>query len=358
MDNEVKNEKPFVSVIMTVLNMERTIKECLDSLISLDYPKNRYEIIVVDGKSKDRTKEIVLEIAEKTKEPEIRFYEKEGLVGVGRNEAFKQAKGEFVAITDGDMVVPQDWLTNLIENFEDDVAGVGGPNDNADKSLITTAIACIDVQGPSNDVVPLLGKNPYQKEKKSGSDVYTTVCRNTAYRKAVLDEIKGFDERIISCDDPELNIKILKKGYKLKYTPDALVLHHHRSSITGFYKQQRRYAVSQAIVNKIHPELFRPVQPLPFLAFIFLIFLIIASIAIPLLLYLVVLIILAYAVIYLGYGLKCAIAKKDFRLSLLIPIIVLAWHWAWVVHYPKGLLARKKVLKGDEEYIRRFSRMY
>jgi cellulose synthase/poly-beta-1,6-N-acetylglucosamine synthase-like glycosyltransferase len=358
MDSQGKDKIPFISVIMTVLNMERTIGECLDSLINLDYPKDRYEIIVVDGNSKDRTKEIVLEKAKKTKEPEIRFYEKEGLVGVGRNEAFKQAKGEFVAITDGDMVVPQDWLSNLIQNFEDDVAGVGGPNDNADKSLITTAISCIDVQGPSNDVVPLLGKNPYKKEKKSDSDVYTTVCRNTAYRKGVLDEIKGFDERIISCDDPELNIKILKKGYKLKYTPDALVKHHHRSSITGFYKQQRRYAVSQAIVNKIHPELFRPVQPLPFLAFIFLIFLILASIVVPILIYLVLLIILGYAVIYLGYGLKCAMAKKDIRLSLLIPIIVLAWHWAWVVHYPKGVLTRNKVLSGDEEFIKKFSRMY
>ncbi|UCE75338.1 MAG: glycosyltransferase, partial [Methanomassiliicoccales archaeon] len=258
MKRESRGDLPFVSVVMTVLNMERTIRECIESLINLDYPKHKYEIIVVDGKSKDRTKEIVRSFIDETKDPKIRLFEKEGLVGVGRNEAFSHAKGEFIAITDGDMVVPPDWLSNLVEGFEDDVAGVGGPNDNADKSLITTAISCIDVQGPSNDVVPLFGRNPYQKEKKSNSDVYTTVCRNTAYRKSVLDEIKGFDIRIISCDDPELNIKILKKGYKLKYIPEALVLHHHRSSILGFYKQQRRYAVSQAIVNKIHPELFRP----------------------------------------------------------------------------------------------------
>ncbi|MEE9151998.1 MAG: glycosyltransferase [Thermoplasmata archaeon] len=358
MNTEDRDDKPYVSVIMTVLNMERTIRECLDSLINLDYPKDRYEIIVVDGNSKDSTKDIVLELAEKTKEPKIKLYEKEGLVGVGRNEAFNQAKGKFVAITDGDMVVPSDWLSKLIENFEDDIAGVGGPNDNADKSLTSTAIACIDVQGPSNDVVSLFGKNPYQKEKISGSDVYTTVCRNTAYRKTVLDEIKGFDERIISCDDPELNIKILKKGYKLKYIPEALVKHHHRSSISGFYKQQRRYAVSQAIVNKIHPELFRPIQPLPFLGFIFLLLLIIASLAVPFLIYVALLMVFGYAALYLSYGLKCAIIKKDLRLSLLIPIIVLAWHWAWVVHYPKGMIYRKKVLSGDEEFIREFSRMY
>ena len=355
---EEHSEKPFVSVVMTVLNMERTLAECLESLINLNYPKNRYEIIVVDGKSKDRTKEIVREHVEKTKEPEIKLYEKEGLVGVGRNEAFSHAKGEFIAITDGDMVVPPDWLDNLINNFDDDVAGVGGPNDNADKSLITTAIACIDVQGPSNDVIPLLGDNPYKNEKISDSDVYTTVCRNTAYRKSVLDEIEGFDERIISCDDPELNIKILKNGYKLKYIPDALVKHHHRSSISGFYKQQRRYAVSQAIVNKIHPELFRPVQPLPFLAFSFLLFLIIISFWIPVLIYLAILMIAIYAGIYFGYAIKCSIAKNELKLLYLIPIIILAWHWAWVVHYPKGMVYRNKVLSGNEEFIKKFSRMY
>ncbi|UCE37822.1 MAG: glycosyltransferase [Thermoplasmata archaeon] len=358
MENENKDDLPFVSVVMTVLNMERTIKECLESLINLDYPKNKYEIIVVDGKSKDRTKEIVQSIIDDTKEPEIRLYEKEGLVGVGRNEAFSHSKGDFIAITDGDMVVPSDWLSNLIDGFEDDVAGVGGPNDNADKSLITTAISCIDVQGPSNDVVPLFGDNPYTEEKLSGSDVYTTVCRNTAYRKKVLDDIKGFDERIISCDDPELNIKILKKGYKLKYTPNALVKHHHRSSISGFYRQQRRYAVSQAIVNKIHPELYRRIQPLPFVAFIFLLILIASSFFVPNLIYLVFLIIVVYAALYLGYGLKCAMIKHELRLIYLIPIIVLAWHWAWVVHYPKGLIFRKKVLSGDEEFIKKFSKMY
>jgi cellulose synthase/poly-beta-1,6-N-acetylglucosamine synthase-like glycosyltransferase len=353
-----KDDRPFVSVVMTVLNMERTLDECLESLIQLDYPKDLYEIIVVDGKSKDRTKEIVQKRIKSTKSPQIKLYEKEGLVGVGRNEAFRNAKGKIIAITDGDMVVPPNWLDNLINEFEDDVGGVGGPNDNADTSLITTAIGCIDVQGPSFDVVPLRGQNPYREPFKSDSNVYTTVCRNSAYKKSVLDEIGGFDERIISCDDPELNIKILKKGYKLKYTPHALVKHHHRSSISGFYKQQRRYAVSQAIVNKIHPELYRHIQPLPFLAVVSLVYLLLMSLFIPILIYLPLLIIIGYAVIVAGYGLKCSIAKKNFKLFILIPVIVLAWHWAWVVHYPKGMIYRKKVLSGDKEFIKRFSRMY
>jgi cellulose synthase/poly-beta-1,6-N-acetylglucosamine synthase-like glycosyltransferase len=356
--SEPGNDKPFVSVVMTVLNMERTLDECLRSLIDLDYPNEKYEIIVVDGKSKDGTQDIVKKHINETSSPKIALYEKEGLVGVGRNEAFSHAQGKIIAITDGDMVVPSDWLDNLVGEFEEGVGGVGGPNVNADTSLITTAIGCIDVQGPSFDVVPIMGKNPYDKPFISDSNVYTTICRNSAYKKSVLDEIKGFDERIISSDDPELNIKILKKGYKLKYVPKALVKHHHRSSISGFYKQQRRYAVSQAIVNIMHPELYRPIQPLPFLGFIALVLLLLASIVYPLLIYLPLLMILAYALFWFGYGLKCSFAKSDFRLLFLIPLIVIAWHWAWVVHYPKGMIYRKKVLAGDKEYIKKFSKMY
>jgi cellulose synthase/poly-beta-1,6-N-acetylglucosamine synthase-like glycosyltransferase len=358
MAKKVDSDKPFVSVVMTVLNMERTIDECLESLVHLDYPKNRYEIIVVDGKSKDGTRKIVENHIQKTKSPTISLYEKEGLVGVGRNEAFKHAKGEIVAITDGDMVVPPDWLDNLVFEFEEGVGGVGGPNDNADTSLITTAIGCIDVQGPSNDVVPIRGKNPYKEPFVSSTNVYTTVCRNSVYKKSILDEIKGFDERIISSDDPELNIKILKKGYKLKYTPKALVKHHHRSSISGFYKQQRRYAVSQAIVNKIHPELYRHIQPLPFLAFIGLIYLFFMSIFIPILIHLPIFMIAGYVLFWMGYGLKCAMAKKNFRLLFLIPLIVVAWHWAWIVHYPKGMIYRKRVISADWDFIKKFSKMY
>jgi cellulose synthase/poly-beta-1,6-N-acetylglucosamine synthase-like glycosyltransferase len=356
--SEPDNEKPFVSVVMTVLNMERTLDECIRSLINLDYPKDKYEIIVVDGKSKDGTCKIVQKHIDETQSPKISLYEKEGLVGVGRNEAFRHSQGKIIAITDGDMVVPPDWLDNLVGEFEEGVGGVGGPNVNADTSLITTAIGCIDVQGPSFDVVPIRGKNPYDKPFVSDSNVYTTICRNSAYKKSVLDEIGGFDERIISSDDPELNIKILKKGYKLKYVPKALVKHHHRSSISGFYKQQRRYAVSQAIVNIIHPELYRPIQPMPFLAFSLLLLLLALSIAFPPLIYLPIIMILGYAVFWLGYGLKCSIAKSDFRLLVLIPVIVMAWHWAWVVHYPKGMIYRKKVLSGDKEFIKKFSKMY
>lgn len=338
---KAEDKMPFVSIVMTVLNVESTIKECLESLVSLDYPKVRYEIVIVDGISKDRTKEIIMKFAEMHDNPKINFYEKAGSIGTGRNEALRFAKGDFIAITDGDMVVDKAWLKELMAAFDEGVAGVGGPNNNADDDPLTKCLSSLDIQGPSNDVVPMFSENPYSREFTSKTDIYTTVCRNTCYRKSVLEEVGGFDETLIGAEDPELNMKILKKGYSLGYTPKAVVYHHHRSTLKGFFKQQRLFAVGQAFVNKKHPEMFKPVQLMPTFAFIFLIGLILASIFVPLLAILVLAIILAYLVLYFLYGLKCAKKKNDMKIAFLMPIVVFTWHLAWVIYYPEGVLKRR-----------------
>lgn len=333
---------PFVSIVMTVLNVENTISECLQSLLNLDYAKDKYEIVIVDGKSRDGTRAIITEMAMKYSHPKIRLFEKPGSIGAGRNEGLKHAQGEFIAITDGDMEVEHSWLSELIKAFDEGIVGVGGPNNNADDSPLTKCISSLDIQGPSNDVVPFIGENKYSESYTSNTDVYTTVCRNTCYRKTALEEVGGFDEELIGAEDPELNMKLLKKGDLLRYTPKAVVYHHHRSTITGFFKQQRLFAVGQAFVNKKHPELFKPIQLFPTLAFAFLVLLLIASLLDPFFAYLALVIIVTYLLFFFLYGLKCAKIRNDIRIAFLMPIVVLTWHLAWVVYYPEGLMKRRE----------------
>ncbi len=59
MKNFHQNNLPFISVIVPCLNEERFISKCLDSILKQDYPKERLEVLIVDGMSKDRTREIV-----------------------------------------------------------------------------------------------------------------------------------------------------------------------------------------------------------------------------------------------------------------------------------------------------------
>ena len=59
----VAGPAPFVSVVITVYNAERYLPRCLESLLALDYPKDRYEVVIVDARSRDRTQDIVREFA-------------------------------------------------------------------------------------------------------------------------------------------------------------------------------------------------------------------------------------------------------------------------------------------------------
>ena len=117
-----QNTLPVVSIIIPAYNEEKVIGACLDSIASLDYPKELLEVIVIDDGSTDRTAGI---IAGYRSVKVIKGLHKGP--SAARNLALKQAKGEYVAFTDADCVVFPEWLKRLLKGFiSEDVAGVGG----------------------------------------------------------------------------------------------------------------------------------------------------------------------------------------------------------------------------------------
>ena len=116
-------EQPFISVVIPARNAEDIIENCLKSLRELDYPKDRMEVIIADGLSTDRTREIAESYGAKViANPGLR-------VVSGRNIGFEAAQGELIAFSDADCVMDRYWLKNSIKYFEDErVAGIGGPN--------------------------------------------------------------------------------------------------------------------------------------------------------------------------------------------------------------------------------------
>ncbi len=109
---------PFVSVIIPVLNEERVIRECLNSLVELDYPPERREILVVDNGSTDRTAEII-----KTFPVRYLWEERRG-ASAARNKGIEASKGEILTFTDADCVVTTGWLREVVKAIDEE--GVGG----------------------------------------------------------------------------------------------------------------------------------------------------------------------------------------------------------------------------------------
>jgi len=95
---------PFVSVIVPVLNGERTIRECIVSLLNMDYPVERREILVVDNDSTDRTTDII-------KNFPVRYLREERRgASHARNRGIEASKGAILAFTDADCAVTTRWL--------------------------------------------------------------------------------------------------------------------------------------------------------------------------------------------------------------------------------------------------------
>jgi glycosyltransferase involved in cell wall biosynthesis len=100
-----------ISVVVPAYNEEGNIRGCLESLNRQTLPRTEYEIIVVDGGSKDRTRELAAPLAD------LVFIQTSERVGGARNDGAMKARGAILAMTDADSVVPPDWLERIRDDF-------------------------------------------------------------------------------------------------------------------------------------------------------------------------------------------------------------------------------------------------
>ena len=101
----------MISVVVPTYNEEANIVACLESLNRQTLPRADYEIIVVDGNSRDRTRELAAPLAD------LVFVQTSPRVGGARNDGATRARGEIVAFADADCVVPPDWLLRIRDDF-------------------------------------------------------------------------------------------------------------------------------------------------------------------------------------------------------------------------------------------------
>ncbi|MCI0459801.1 MAG: glycosyltransferase, partial [Gemmataceae bacterium] len=110
-------DRPFISVIVPVRNEEPCIRTTLDRLLAQDYDPARFEILVADGRSTDRTAAIVGEYAARF--PNVRLLDNPGrLSSSGRNAAIRAARGDLIVLIDGHCEINASYLSAMAEAFE------------------------------------------------------------------------------------------------------------------------------------------------------------------------------------------------------------------------------------------------
>lgn len=235
---EAARQQPGISIIVCTYNGTSTLRACLQSLQTLNYPD--YEVLLVDdGSTLD-----ISEIAHAF--PTVRYIRQEHAgLSVARNLGAERAKGEILAYTDDDCIADPDWLTYLAQGFdEQEWVAAGGPNIPPKPRNRTEAVVAAAPGAPAHVLL-----SDTEAEHLPG-------C-NLAIRKAALQAIGGFRAQYRAAgDDVDVCWRLREAGGRLRFVAGAMVWHHRRYSVSAYFRQQAGYGRAEALLMKDHPGRF------------------------------------------------------------------------------------------------------
>jgi len=223
--------QPFISVIVPVYNGEATIQTCVESLLELDYPRERFEVLIVDNRSTDGTRAILrrypVRVLEET-EAQSSY--------AARNLGIRESRGEVLAFTDADCVVEHGWLRAIARAIApSDVGGVAGP---------------IESYASDSPIERYQANRALRAERAYHHHVLPFAqTANAAYRRSVFDGVGLFNPAIIFGGDLDLSWRMQRElGLRLVYEPLAFVWHRHRTTVHGLFALYEKNAIANCLL--------------------------------------------------------------------------------------------------------------
>lgn len=233
----------MASVVIPARNEERFIGPCLDSVLAQTYAN--LEIIVVDGNSSDRTAAIVDEYA--TRFPQIRLlHNPRRIVPVSLNIGARAARGKWFVRVDAHATVVPDYVERAVRHLESGRwGGVGGRVVPIGLTPAGRSVAAaMNSRFGIGNAVHHYGREP----------VPTDHVPFPAYPRALIEELGGWDERLAVNQDFEFDYRLCRAGYPLLYDPALEISYVGQQSISGIFRQFRRYGRGKARVVLLHPR--------------------------------------------------------------------------------------------------------
>lgn len=224
---------PFFSIIVPVKNERFVIGRILKALNHLQYPVNKFEIVIVDAGSVDGTAEICKKFVNSHRN--FKYFEKSEPRGKppALNFALEHSTGDIIAVFDADNVPADDALQQVAEYFKDPkVAAVQGRihSINSNENMLTTFLAYEDAVWCE---AFLRGKDAL------GLFVHLRGCCQFI-RKRVLEDIGGFAEDTLA-EDIEVSVRLTQNQHDIKYASNVKAWQESPSTLMGFFKQRTRW---------------------------------------------------------------------------------------------------------------------
>lgn len=248
-------ECPIVSIMVPAHNEGKVIYKTVRSLLLLNYPNDKYEIIVINDNSSDNTYDELLKVKEEFKAENLKILNTDKITGgKGKSNAlnlgYELSKGEYIAIYDADNTTEKNALRYLITTIlsSDKLGAVIGKfrTRNRDRNLLTKFI---NIETLS-----------FQWMSQAGRWQLLNLCTipgtNFVIRKSVLEELGGWDTKAIS-EDTEISFRLYKLGYKIAFMPKAVTWEQEPETVKVWFKQRTRWAKGNIyVLNKYIMKIF------------------------------------------------------------------------------------------------------
>ncbi len=317
----MENKLPYVSIIIPCRNEESFIGKCIDSIIANDYPKNKFEVLVIDGMSDDGTRDIVKGYTQQYSFIKL-LDNPEKITPVAFNIGIKKAEGEVIAIMGAHATCEKQYISKCVKYLDEYNA------DNVGGTMITvpredTFISKIVVLTLSHK----FGVGGSVFRTGAEKPIWVDTVFGGCYKKEVFKKIGLFNEELVHTQDMEFNLRLKAAGGKTLLVPDIVSHYYTRSNFKSFCKNNFKngfWATYPFKFTNIMPVSLRHLIPLAFVKS--LIVSGVLALFFPIFVWLFLFIISLYILTSMHFSAKIAIQKKSIKYLFIMPVMFMSLH--------------------------------
>ena len=242
--------RPFVSVLMPVRNEAAFIARSVGAVLAQDYPSDRVEIMVADGRSTDSTRSVVRALSQN--DARLRLVDNPaGIVATGLNCAMREARGEVIVRVDGHCEIAPDYVSRCVAHLGTGaIDGVGGPLETIGLTPRAAAIAAA--------MSSWFGVGGSAFRTIRDRSLLTDTVAFPGYTRAAMARAGDFDEELVRNQDDEYNYRLRKMGARILLAADVRARYYSRSTFASLWRQYLQYGYWKVRVMQKHPLQMQP----------------------------------------------------------------------------------------------------